>query len=343
MSHPKKKKIARRKVKLSTRRIAILVIISALILITSLLPFSPTSVVMVKDKPEFIAEQLFPVFENSNFENISDDRMVGWNLTEGARISSIEGKVVVNMTSYAPLAIPKITYIGKNATKRFLLGANVVFSLEAKVLKPVFDFEQSYISLLTLIIHNKTKTPILFKLVLYKKPSNLTDGLYFTNNSVIAYKSLKDTSDWTEYFLQTSKLEIGLFKYLRDVKGITDVNPGDRYEIFSFVVGSSNLVSYVDNVSLYLLEPKWFIATIRSNSIIPMNIFLSDIRINGSKPSKSYIEPDLVMPFSLFNLYAFIPYIPSNNTYNIVTIKFSTGQTIEFHFIEVTRRIWVTF
>jgi hypothetical protein len=74
-----------------------------------------------------------------------------------------------------------------------------------------------------------------------------------------------------------------------------------------------------------------------------MNTFISEVKINGSSPSKFYTTPDLVAPFTAFELYTFIPYIPTDGSKNIVSIKFATGQMIQFQFTEETKRVWITF
>jgi hypothetical protein len=171
---------------------------------------------------------------------------------------------------------------------------------------------------------------------------NASEGVAQTKYGIIAYKSLENSDYWYEYSLQLSQMT-GIFSdYLSRWKGI-NAKPTDKYEILGLKIWSENLVAYVDKASIFLIEPKWIITSIKSNSIIPMNMFISDIKINGSNPTRYFTQPDFVAPFSTFDLYTFIPYIPTNGSKNLVTIRFSTGQTIQFQYIEETRRIWLTY
>gem|GEM_PF-2089351 len=328
-----------------TKKLIVLMIISVVLLACTLLPFLPWAVEEVSSRT--IKEQLIPIFANSGFEDVQGDRVNDWSLGNGSKVSRIggyEGNNAINMTPSTPLMVPQIVYTGKNATTSYIVGGNMVISLAAKASKPLFGANSSYLAVRTVVFHvgAYNTTAFLFNLVLFRKMNNVTQGLSSTNYGVIAYKSLEEGEEWNEYCIQLSRITWAFAEYLSKWKGV-DARPTDDYRIAGLTVWCENLEAYVDKVSLYLVEPKWLIITIRSNSIIPMNTFISEVKINGSSPSKFYTTPDLVAPFTTFELYTFIPYIPADGSKNIVSIKFATGQMIQFQFIEETKRVWITF
>ena len=334
-----------RLLKLGAKKLIILVVISIIILALTLLPFLPSAVENISYRT--IKEQLVAIYDNSGFEDIQGDKVTGWSLTNGSKISRVgvyEGNNAINMTPSIPYMTPQIVYLGKNATTGYLVGGNLVLSLAVKVTKTLVGSKPSNLTVGTIVFHTgpTNTTAFLFIIVLFKEGGNAAEGVTLTKNGVIAYKSLKSSDSWYEYSIQISTMTEVFSEYLSKWKGI-EAKPTDNYKVAGLTVLCENLVAYVDKASLYLIEPKWLIMTMRSNSIIPMGVFLSEIKVNGSTPTRFFTKPDFIAPFSTFELYTFVPYAPPNGSKNLVTIKFGTGQAIQFTFIEETERIRLTF
>lgn len=330
--------------KLGSKKLIILIIVSGIILVSAITPFLPNSVEKISFRT--IKEKFYPVYSNSGFEDVIEDRVNGWSLTNGSKLSRTfpyEGNNAINMTPPNPSMIPQIVYTGKNATTRYIIGGNVVVSLAVKASTALLNARSSYINVESVILYNgpTNVTAFLFNLVLYRNLVNASEGVAQTKYGIITYKSLEDSDDWYEYSLQMSKMTGAFSEYLNRWKGI-DAKSTDKYEIVGLTIWCENLVAYVDDASIFLIEPKWIVTTMKSNSIIPMNMFLSEVKINGSTPTTFFTNPDFVAPFSTFDLYTFIPYIPTNGSKNLVTVRFGTGQIIQFQFTEETRRIWLT-
>ncbi|MGQ9780655.1 MAG: hypothetical protein ACUVQ8_00145 [Nitrososphaeria archaeon] len=331
--------------RLGSKKFIALIVISVAVLASALLPFLPWAVEKVSFRT--IKEQLIPIYVNSGFEDTQGDKVNDWSLGNGSKITRMggyEGNNAINMTPSTPLMVPQIIYTGKNATTSYIMGGNMVISLAAKASKPLFGANLSYLAVRTVVFHvgAYNTTAFLFNLILFKGIGNTTEGVTSNKYGVMAYKSLEESDEWYEYSIQLSKMTWAFAEYLNRWRGVY-AKPTDDYRIAGLTVWCENLEALVDKVSLYLVEPKWLIATIRSNSIIPMNALISEVKINGSTPTRFYTSPDLVAPFTTFELYTFVPYIPANGSSNIVLIRFGTGQTIQFQFTEETRRIWVTF
>ncbi|MGD0328892.1 MAG: hypothetical protein ABSB40_00425 [Nitrososphaeria archaeon] len=320
-----------------------MIIVICIIFILVIVPFIPGSVEKVSIST--VQEKLYPVYTNSGFEDAVGEKVNGWNLLNGSKLSRTivyDGNNAINMTPSNPSIIPQIIYVGNNATTRYIIGGNVIASLAVKALNALNGSKPSYLNVESVILYigPTNVTTFLFNLVLYRNMPNVSEGVAYKNYGIIAYKNLENSDDWFEYSLQMSQMTGAFSNYLSSWKGI-DAKPTDRYEMLGLSVWCDNLVAYVDDASIYLIEPEWIIATMKSNSIIPMNVFLSDVEINGSTPTQFYTKPNLVTPFSTFDLYTFVPYTPSNGSVNIVTVRFGTGQTIQFQFKEETRRVWV--
>jgi hypothetical protein len=326
-----------------SKKLIILIIVSCIIFISVIVPFIPGSVGKVSLST--VQEKLYPVYTNSGFEDSVEEKVNGWNLLNGSKLSRTivyEGDNAINMTPSNPSIIPQIIYVGNNATTRYIIGGNVIASLAIKALNSLDGSKPSYLNVESIIVYNGpvNVTTFLFNLVLYRNMANVSEGVTYKNYGIIAYKNLENSDNWFEYSLQMSQMTGAFSDYLSRWKGI-DAKPTEKYEMLGLSVWCDNLVAYVDDASIYLIEPEWIIATMKSNSIIPMNVFLSDVKINGSTPTQFYTKPNLVTPFSTFDLYTFVPYTPTNGSVNIVTVRFGTGQTIQFQFKEETRRVWL--
>jgi hypothetical protein len=329
--------------KFRSKKHIILIIVSCIIFISVIVPFIPGSVEKVSLRT--VQEKLYPVYTNSGFEDAIEEKVNGWNLLNGSKLSRTivyEGNNAINMTPSNSSIIPQIIYVGKNATTRYIIGGNVITSLAIKASNALDGSKSSYLNVESIILYNgpTNVTGFLFNLVLYRNMANVSEGVAQAKYGIIAYKSLERSDDWFEYSLQMSKMTSAFSDYLNRSKGI-DAKPTDRYEMLGLSVWCDNLAAYVDDASIYLIEPKWIIATMKSNSIIPMNVFLSDVKVNGSTPTQFYTKPDMVTPFSTFDLYTFVPYTPTNGSLNIITVRFGTGQTIQFQFKEETKRVWL--
>ncbi|MEM3403171.1 MAG: hypothetical protein QXJ17_01265 [Nitrososphaeria archaeon] len=329
----------------STRKVLVLLLITAILLVTAILPFIPGAVELSGFRTT--KEQLFPVYENTGFENVLDGVVSSWNLINGSKISRTmvyEGNMGINMTPSTPINIPQIIYSGKNATTRYIVGGNLVFSFAARTTKTPFGTIPSYIAMETIVFHHgKTNVTAFFlDLVLYKRMENITNGATSTKHRVLLYKNLPESDEWIEYSLQISSLT-GLFsEYLRKWRGI-DASPSDKYEVVGLTIWCENLVAYVDKVSFYLVEPKHVFITVKSNSIIPMNMFISQITVNGTITQSLSVKPEFVAPFTSFEIETYVPYIPLNGSNNYVSIRFGSGHLVQFNFVERTERIWLTF
>jgi len=330
---------------LSTRKIVILLFITFLLLVTAVLPFLPGAVELSSFRTT--KEQLFPVYENTGFENVLDGNVNSWTLINGSKISRTtvyEGNIGLNMTPSTPLNVPQIIYSGRNATTRYIVGGNLVFSFAAKTAKTPFDVTPSYIAMETIVFHHGQAniTAFFLDLVLYKRLENVTNEVTSTKHRLLLYKRLPESDGWREYSLQISTLT-GLFaEYLKRWEGV-DAKPSDKYEIVGLTIWCENLVAYIDKVSFYLAEPKHVFITLKSNSILPMSMFISQVIVNGSLTRSLSVKPDFVMPFTSFELETYVPYIPLNGSNNYVSIRFGSGQTVQFNFIERSERVWLTF
>ncbi|MCX8189403.1 MAG: hypothetical protein N3F64_06795, partial [Nitrososphaeria archaeon] len=318
-----------------------LITLTIIVLASSVLPFLPTAVSIQSVRS--IRENLFPIYQNTGFEEYTGNNVYGWNLFNGSKLSRtivFEGNYALNLTPSKPFMAPQAIYAGKNASSRYIIGGNLVLSLAVKASKEIVESYPSYIAVQNIILHHRTNiTVFTFTLVLYKSIGNLSDGIKFTDYGVILFQKLEDSNDWIEYALQMINLKEEFTEYLLR-KGVY-AKVEDEYDVVGLSVWSENLVAYVDNLSIYLIEPKWLMVKISSNSILPMNMFISGISINNSVPINYYVKPDIILPFTSFEVYTYVPYIPVNGSKNIFTIKFSTGQTLNYEFIEDTKRVWI--
>jgi len=317
--------------------------LSSIVLLTSILPFLPSAASITSARS--FSEQFIPLYKNVGFEEAVGNNVVGWNLINGSKISrtiAFEGGCALNLTPSKPFTVPQAIYVGKNASSRYIVGGNLVLALAAKASNKIVQSLPSYLVVQNIVLHvgPTNVTAFLFNLILYRDLGNLSDGITFTDYGVVLCRRLERSEDWVEYALQMSSLREWFAEYLVTRRGV-EAEAGDEYDVVGLTVWSENLAVYVDNLSLYMMEPKWLILTISSNSIIPMSSFISEIRVNGTVPYTYYVEPNIVLPFSPFNLWVYIPYIPLNNSVNIVSIKFSTGQALSYRFVETTRRVWI--
>ncbi|MBC7091257.1 MAG: hypothetical protein H5T50_05040 [Nitrososphaeria archaeon] len=324
--------------------IVIFLILGLLLLLSSILPFLP-SAVSIEHVSSF-KEQFYPIYQNYSFEEILGENVVGWSLINGSKISRtvvFEGNYALNLTPSKPFMVPQAIYVGRNASSRYIIGNNLVLAFALKASKEIVQSFPSYIVVQNIVFHMgpTQATAFMLNLVLYKNIGNLSEGISFADYGIIFCKKLDDSNDWVEYAVQMSSLKDKFVEYLVNKRGV-NAGVDDEYDVVGLTVWSENLAAYIDNLSIYLIEPKWLVARISSNSILPMSMFISEIKVNGSNPTKYYVKPDIVLPFTPFELYTYIPYIPVNNSKNILSIKFSTGQTLQYEFIEETKRVWIT-
>ncbi|MEM2180689.1 MAG: hypothetical protein QXP32_07730 [Nitrososphaeria archaeon] len=334
-------KLSNLSMKIKRKIVYLLIILSIIAMTSSILPFLPTAVSV--ESARSIREELFPIYQNIGFEEFVGDNVYGWSLINGSKISRtvvFDGNCALNLTPSKPFMIPQAVYVGKNATSRYIIGGNLVLSLAVKASKEIVESYPSYIAVQNIILHRGINiTAFTFTLILYKNIGNLSDGIKFTDYGVILFRKLEASDDWIEYALQMVNLKEEFTEYLMR-RGV-NAKVEDEYNVVGLSVWSENLVAYIDNLSIYLIEPKWLIVKISSNSILPMNMFISKISVNNSVPTTYYIKPDIILPFTPFEVYTYVPYIPVNGSKNIFTIKFSTGQTLEYEFIENTKRVWI--
>jgi len=324
--------------------IVISLILSLLILLSSILPFLPSAVSI-----EYVGsfkEQFYPIYQNYSFEEILGENVIGWSLINGSKISRtvvFEGNCALNLTPPKPFMVPQAIYVGRNSSSRYIIGNNLVLAFALKASKEIVQSFPSYIVVQNIVFHigSTQATAFMLNLVLYRNIGNLSEGISFTDYGIIFCKKLDDSNDWVEYAVQMSSLKDKFVEYLVNKRGV-NAGVDDEYDVVGLTVWSENLAAYIDDLSIYLIEPEWLVARISSNSILPMNMFISEIKVNGSSPTKYYVKPDIVLPFTPFELYTYIPYIPVNNSKNILSIKFSTGQTIQYEFIEKTRKVWIS-
>lgn len=320
-----------------------LMVLSILVLTSSILPFLPTAVSF--ESVRSIREELYPIYyTNVGFEENVGDAVEGWSLSNGSKISRtvvFEGNCALNLTPPKPFMIPQAVYVGRNASSRYIVGGNLVLALAVKASKEVVETFPSYLVIQNIILHVGTTnvTAFMFNLILYRNIGNLSDGIRFTDYGIILFQRLEESDDWIQYALQMTNLKEEFAEYLTR-RGV-NAKVEDEYDVVGLTIWSENLVVYVDNLSIYLIEPKWLIVKITSNSIFPMSMFISEINVNNSIPTKYYVKPDIILPFTPFEIYTYVPYIPMNNSKNIFTIKFSTGQTLNYEFIENTKRVWI--
>lgn len=334
-------KISKLSNKIKRKILYSLIALSIIVLASSISPFLPSAVSV--ESVRSIREELFPIYQNAGFEEVIGDNVYGWSLFNDSRISRtvvFEGYCALNLTPSKPFVVPQAVYVGRNASSKYIIGGNLVLALAVKASKEIIENYPSYVAVQNIILHYGTNiTAFTFTLLLYKSVGNLSDGIKFTDYGLILFRKLEATDNWVEYALQMTNLREEFAEYLVR-KGI-DAKAGDDYYVVGLSVWSENLVAYVDNLSIYLIEPKWLIAKISSNSILPMSIFISEISVNNSVPTNYYIKPDIILPFTSFEVYTYVPYIPVNGSKNIFRIKFSTGQTLNYEFIESTRRVWI--
>ena len=319
--------------------------LSLLVLVSAVLPFLPWAV-SIGSVGSF-KEQLYPIYyQGFGFEEVLGDNVIGWSLINGSKISRtivFEGNYALNLTPSKPFMIPQAIYVGRNASSRYVIGNNLVLAFAVKASREVVQSFPSYIVVQTIVFHMSPAqaTAFMLNLVLYRNIGNLSEGVSFTDYGIMLCKKLDGSSDWVEYAIQLSSLKDKFVEYLVSKRGV-NAGVDDEYDVVGLTVWSENLAAYIDNLSIYLIEPKWLVARISSNSILPMSMFISEIKVNGSSPTRYYVKPDIILPFTTFELYTYIPYIPANNSKNILSIKFSTGQTLKYEFIEKTNRVWIT-
>ncbi|MEM1986057.1 MAG: hypothetical protein QXG36_03805 [Nitrososphaeria archaeon] len=334
-------KLSNLSMKIKRKIVYLLIILSIIAMTSSILPFLPTAVSV--ESARSIREELFPIYQNIGFEEFVGDNVYGWSLINGSKISRtvvFDGNCALNLTPSKPFMIPQAVYVGKNASSRYIIGGNLVLALAVKASKAIVEPYPSYVAVQNIILHRGINiSAFTFTLILYKDIGNLSDGIKFTDYGVILFRKLEASDDWIEYALQMVNLKEEFTEYLMR-RGV-NAKVEDEYNVVGLSVWSENLVAYIDNLSIYLIEPKWLIVKISSNSILPMNMFISKISVNNSVPTTYYIKPDIILPFTPFEVYTYVPYIPVNGSKNIFTIKFSTGQTLEYEFIENTKRVWI--
>ncbi|MEM3713618.1 MAG: hypothetical protein QXF82_01585, partial [Nitrososphaeria archaeon] len=276
-------------IKFKRKTIFLLIALSILVLISSILPFFPSAVSV--ESVRSIREELFPIYQNIGFEEFVGDSVYGWSLINGSKISRtvvFEGNCALNLTPSKPFMIPQAVYVGKNATSRYIIGGNLVLSLAVKASKEIVESYPSYIAVQSIILHHGINiTAFTFTLILYKNIGNLSDGIKFTDYGVILFRKLETSEDWIEYAIQMINLKDEFAEYL--IRRGINAKVEDEYDVVGLSVWSENLIAYVDNLSIYLIEPKWLIVKISSNSFIPMTIFISGISVNNSVPTNYYV------------------------------------------------------
>gem|GEM_PF-4486736 len=180
----------------------------------------------------------------------------------------------------------------------------------------------SYIAIITFVIWNNASvipTKIIVGNFANEVNAVLPSGVIVTRTIV--------TDDWNDMRLQFSRIIPDVVTYLRSYTVYKGASVRDDFRIVGLAASVSNGVFLLDALTLSMIRPARLFIDITSNSLIPMNLALKSVSVNGTN-SLFIIERQANLPFSTFGVISEILRPISKGETYVIALSFETGQIL---------------
>lgn len=180
----------------------------------------------------------------------------------------------------------------------------------------------SYIAIVTFVIWNNASvipTKIVVGNFANEVNAVLPSGVILTRTIV--------TEDWNDIRLQFSRIIPDAVSYLRSYTVYKGASIRDDFRIVGLAASVFNGIFLLDTLTLAMIKPAKVFIDITSNSLIPMNLALKSVSVNGTD-SFFIIERQANLPFSTFEVISEILRPISKGEIYVVSLSFETGQIL---------------
>ncbi len=193
----------------------------------------------------------------------------------------------------------------------------------------------SYIAIITFVVWNNASvipTKIVVGNFANEVDAVLPSGVILTRKIV--------TDDWNDVRLQFSRIIPDAVTYLRSYTVYKGASTGDDFRIVGLAASVFNGIFVLDALTLSMIRPAKVLIDITSNSLIPMNLALKSVSVNGTD-SFFIIERQANVPFSTFEVRSEILRPISKGETYVISLSFETGQILRIvHRIDSAPR-WI--
>ncbi len=148
------------------------------------------------------------------------------------------------------------------------------------------------------------------------------------------------SGEWSDIRLQFSRILPDVVSYLQSYTVYKGASVRDDFRVVGLAASVFNGIFIVDSLGLSMISSAKLLINLSSNSLIPMNLLLKSVSVNGTN-SFFVISRQALVPFTTFEVVSEILRPVSKGDTYVILLSFETGQVVQITRIVDSAPRWI--